>query len=111
MLDAKALVASGEAHPLTGEPITGPFYAPGSTWDTTFAKLASPYEECRAECAGIYLCLEPTVLSIFGFEGATSDSVHDIMYINWLLMAHAGLKYASSGFPTRELSQPPPCQS
>ena len=90
--DAAALVTSGEKHPLTGKPITGPFYAENATWDSTFGKIASPYEECRAECAGIYLCLEPTVLSIFGFGDATADSVHDISYINWLLMVHAGLK-------------------
>ena len=90
--DANSLVASGMKHPISGEPISGPFYAPGATWDTTFAKLASPYEECRAECAGIYLCLEPTVLSIFGFSDASEESVHDVSYINWLLMAHAGLK-------------------
>ena len=52
--DADALVASRTAHPLTGEPISGPFYAPGATWDSTFGKLASAYEECRAECAGVY---------------------------------------------------------
>jgi len=90
--DAKTLIASGEPHPLTGGKITGPFYAPGATWDTTFGKIASPYEECRAECAGIYLCLEPSVLKIFGFDDATESGVHDIMYVNWLLMAHAGLK-------------------
>ena len=28
-LDAEALVAAGTKHPLTGQPITGPFYAPG----------------------------------------------------------------------------------
>jgi dipeptidyl-peptidase-3 len=49
--DAQQLVVSEEAHPLTGRPITGPFYAPGATWDSTFGKIASPYEECRAECA------------------------------------------------------------
>ena len=78
--DAKTLIASGEPHPLTGGKITGPFYAPGATWDTTFGKIASPYEECRAECAGIYLCLEPSVLKIFGFDDATESGVHDIMY-------------------------------
>ena len=25
-------------------------------------------EECRAECCGIFLCLEPAVLSVFGHE-------------------------------------------
>ena len=89
--DAAALVASNEPHPISGEPIRGPFYAPGATWDTTFGRLGSPYEECRAECAGIYLCLEPVVLSAFGFD-AQPHAVHDISYINWLLMAHAGLK-------------------
>jgi len=89
--DAMALVASGEKHPLTGAPITGPFYAPAATWDSLFGKLASSYEECRAECAGIYLCLEPVVLEVFGFANATSDAVHDIQYINWLLMVRAGI--------------------
>ena len=59
--DAEALVAAGTVHPLTGEPITGPFYAAGTTWDSTFGKIASTYEECRAECSGLYLCLEPEV--------------------------------------------------
>ena len=65
--DAMILVANGAKHPITGAYIKGPFYPPGATWDTTFGAIASPYEECRAECAGIYLCLEPAVLKIFGF--------------------------------------------
>jgi len=88
---AKALVASQMAHPITGEAITGPFYPPGATWDSTFGKIASAYEECRAECAGIYLCLEPVPLAVFGHADATADSVHDISYINWLLMVRAGV--------------------
>jgi dipeptidyl-peptidase-3 len=48
--DAKALVRDKTPHPLTGEPITGPFYKPGATYDTTFGKIASPYEECRTLC-------------------------------------------------------------
>ena len=39
--DAERLVATGVLHPLTGEPITGPFYAAGTTWDSTFGKIAS----------------------------------------------------------------------
>ena len=83
--DAKAL--TGTANPLTNRPIDGPFYEPGATWDTTFGKLASSYEECRAECSGIYLCLESTVLSIFGHGSAKSNDagvVHDISYVNQL---------------------------
>jgi len=90
--DAAELVRSGEPHPVTGAPITGPFYAAGATWDTTFGKIASQYEECRAESAGIYLCLESSILTIFGIDDASDEQVHDIQYINWLLMAHAGLK-------------------
>ena len=93
--DAERLLADKVAHPLHGEPVSGPFYAPGATWDSTFGKLASAYEECRAECAGIYLCLEPRVLSVFGHDGESGagapGSVHDVAYINWLLMARAGL--------------------
>ena len=96
--DAERLVAEQAPHPLTGEPITGPFYAAGGTWDSTFGKLASSYEECRAECAGIFLCLEPQVLEVFGHAEAAAAAaateaggVHDVAYINWLLMVRAGL--------------------
>ena len=49
--DAAALVASQLAHPVSGAPITGPFYAPGATWDTTFGKIASPYATRAASSA------------------------------------------------------------
>jgi len=75
--------------------ITGPFYAEGTTWDSTFGKMASSYEECRAECSGIYLSLEPTVLEVFGHTDAAdvvaAGGIHDITYANWLLMMKAGL--------------------
>lgn len=94
-VDAEALVKSKEPNPLTGDPITGPFYSTGATWDTTFGKVASSYEECRAECSGIYLCLEPLPLSVFGHtpddDSKMACGVHDISYINWLLMVRAGL--------------------
>jgi len=91
--DAEAMVSSRFVHPLTGEPITGPFFDPGSTWDSTFGKIASTYEECRAECTGLYLCLEPQVLQVFGVLDAQMDlpDISDVAYINWLLMARAGL--------------------
>lgn len=80
-------------NPLTGDPVTGPFYAPGSTWDSTFGKIASAYEECRAECSGIFLCLEPAVLSVFGHATELAEGqISDIAYINWLLMVHAGVR-------------------
>jgi len=92
--DAAKLLQAGFIHPLTSEAATGPFYAPGSTWDSTFGKIASTFEECRAECCGIYLSLEPDVLRVFGHasQADAPGGIHDISYINWLLMAHAGLR-------------------
>lgn len=89
--DAARLLDASTPHPLTGEPISGPFYVAGATWDTTFGKLASSYEECRAECSGLYLCLEPSALRVFGHEGEGAGGIHDIAYVNWLLMVRAGL--------------------
>ena len=42
--DAETLMASGYRHPFTNEPVKGPFYQSGTTWDTTFGSLASTYE-------------------------------------------------------------------
>ncbi|XP_021378701.1 dipeptidyl peptidase 3-like [Mizuhopecten yessoensis] len=64
------------------------WYEHNETWDSKFTSFASSYEECRAECVGIYLCLSAKVLRIFGH---TDDAADDIIYINWLNMARAGL--------------------
>lgn len=51
-------------------------------------------QECRAEACGIYLCLEQTVLEVFGHSSSPhkqEGDIHDISYINWLLMVRAGL--------------------
>lgn len=76
-------------NPLTGQTGSLTTYGKNASWDSTFGKIASNYEECRAECAGIYLCLEPSVLSVFGH--ASPEAQADIVYINWLLMCRAGV--------------------
>nr|XP_030689336.1 dipeptidyl peptidase 3 isoform X3 [Globicephala melas] len=74
-------------NPETGEQIQS-WYRSGETWDSKFSTIASSYEECRAESVGLYLCLNPQVLEIFGFEGADAE---DVVYVNWLNMVRAGL--------------------
>lgn len=75
--------------PITGTVGTLSCYEDGATWDGTFGKIASGYEECRAECCGIYLSLSSSVLPIFGHT--TPEKQADITYTNWLLMCRAGL--------------------
>lgn len=49
---------------------------PSSLWH-----YACYQEECRAECVGLYLSTDASVLNIFGHAGEEAD---DITYINWL---------------------------
>ncbi|TFK11990.1 39S ribosomal protein L3, mitochondrial [Platysternon megacephalum] len=74
-------------NPETGELIQS-WYQGGETWDSKFSTIASSYEECRAECVGLYLCLNKDVLRIFELEG---EDAEDVIYINWLNMVRAGL--------------------
>ncbi|XP_033647376.1 dipeptidyl peptidase 3-like [Asterias rubens] len=74
-------------HTETGEKIQS-WYEANDNYDSKFPIIASSYEECRAECVGLYLCLNKNVLQIFGHEGSAAD---DIIYINWLNMVRAGL--------------------
>ncbi|KAM6435039.1 dipeptidyl peptidase 3 isoform 1-T1 [Liasis olivaceus] len=74
-------------NPETGELIRS-WYQAGETWDSKFSSVASSYEECRAECVGLYLCLNKDVLRIFELKGEDAENV---IYINWLNMVRAGL--------------------
>ncbi|XP_054907586.1 dipeptidyl peptidase 3 [Poeciliopsis prolifica] len=78
---------SSVVNPETGEKVSS-WYQGSETWDSKFSTIASSYEECRAECVGLYLCLNKQVLSIFGHEAQEAE---DVVYINWLSMVRAGL--------------------
>lgn len=66
------------------------WYEPGETWDSKFSSVSSAFEECRAECVGVYLCDTPEVLKLFDSEGNYNSD--DVVYINWLSMVRAGLQ-------------------
>ncbi|KAJ3251645.1 hypothetical protein HDU77_005765 [Chytriomyces hyalinus] len=75
-------------NPLTGNPVTS-WYKPGQTWGSQFGATASTYEECRAECVGMALCVDKEVLDIFHITDEQDAS--DAVYTNYLIMARAGL--------------------
>ncbi|XP_054707334.1 dipeptidyl peptidase 3-like [Uloborus diversus] len=72
----------------TNEKISS-WYEEGDTYDSIFGPMSSSYEECRAECVGLYLCTDPEVLRIFGYVGAEAE---EIMYTNWLSYCQKGLE-------------------
>jgi len=81
---------------------------PSETYSMKFAGFSSSYEECRAECVGLYLSDYDDMVSIFGYHGLTPCVVavclyslilwnltgaeaEDLKYVNWLNMVRAGL--------------------
>ncbi|EFC47450.1 dipeptidylpeptidase [Naegleria gruberi] len=77
----------GIIHPITKQPITT-FYKEGETFNSVIGEISNAFEECRAECTGIYLCLDREILKICGVEG---EEANKIIYANWLLMVRSGL--------------------
>jgi len=78
----------GIINPCTDEPVTSA-YKGGESYGTVFGALASPMEECRAECVSLYLGVDEDVQAIFGFSGAAA---RESVYAGWLGMCWLGLK-------------------
>jgi hypothetical protein len=80
-------------HPLHEGQGISTWYQPGQTWDGVFGSLSSAYEECRAECTGVFLCDDPLALSIFGHEGEEARTVTCVACIFLVLFL---LKFATA---------------
>ncbi|XP_063222165.1 dipeptidyl peptidase 3 isoform X3 [Bacillus rossius redtenbacheri] len=76
--------------PFTSKPITS-YYKEGETYDSKFTTMSSTYEECRAECVGLYLSLVQDVVRIFGIDEV---AVEDVTYVNWLSLVHTAVAKA-----------------
>lgn len=74
--------------PLTKKEITS-WYEDSESYDSQFGSLGSAFEECRAECVGLYLCLDPSVVKIFGFTDEVK--IKEIVHANWLSMVVGGI--------------------
>ncbi|CAE7107469.1 unnamed protein product [Rhizoctonia solani] len=76
-------------NPLTGKPVTT-WYKPGQTAGSVLGVCSSSFEECRAECVGLYLTGNREILKIFGYT--EEKDCQDIEYAQYLLMARAGVR-------------------
>ena len=72
-------------NPLTGQKISS-WYKNNETWGSKFGKLSSTYEECRAECVGLYLSNFKEMHDIFGHKDWKT-----VRYVNWILMILSGI--------------------
>jgi dipeptidyl-peptidase-3 len=86
--DGKLNFSPDLIHPVTKEKVTG-YYKQGETYDQIFGAISSSFEECRAECVGIYLSANNDMLKIFGHEDKKAQDA--ITFVNWLSMARAGV--------------------
>ena len=73
--------------PITNS-LVSTWYKPGETFGSVFGRMGSAYEECRAECVGLYLSGNQDMHTIFSH---TNDEWEDIMYTSWLWMIRAGV--------------------
>ncbi|KAJ1308969.1 hypothetical protein OPQ81_004652 [Rhizoctonia solani] len=76
-------------NPLTGKPVAT-WYKPGQTAGSVLGVCSSSFEECRAECVGLYLTGNRDILEIFGYT--EEKDCQDIEYAQYLLMARAGVR-------------------
>jgi len=73
--------------PISNKPIQT-WYRNGETWSSKFGKLSSSFEECRAECVGLYLSCFKEMHNIFTEQ---NENWNDVSYVSWLWMIRTGI--------------------
>lgn len=85
----------GEPTPKFIDPITKEeyesCYEEGETWNNKFGRIASSYEECRADMCGFYLAVLPEVYSLFGIEADEAPMLLQTCVTNHFRKAILGL--------------------
>ena len=89
----------GLTNPVTGKPVDK-WYDEGETYDSKFTAMGSSYEECRAECVGLYLSCDDDALKIFGHTDPQAKS--DVVYVNWLELCLRAVKSLELYSPAAE---------
>ena len=89
---------------LDGKPVST-HYSLNETWFNKFGPISGAYEECRAECIGMYLLPNKKILECFGI----SDKIEQekVIFNGYLLMARSGLNALQYWSPeTNQIMQP-----
>lgn len=66
-------------------------YEKEDTWTTRFGKIATSYEECRADTCAFYLCTFKEVYTLFGYQDHEVDTLFWVTIMNQLRKAILGL--------------------
>nr|CAD7400430.1 unnamed protein product [Timema cristinae] len=71
-------------NPITKDKVRS-WYERNESFSSKFGDLSSTYEECRAECVGLYLCLNRDIINLFEVP---DEDVDDVIYAIWLNLVY-----------------------
>lgn len=60
-IDGQYNFEKGTLKNIVNHELVNSWYKDGESWTSLYLDLANPYEECRAESVGMYLCISSLV--------------------------------------------------